>query len=211
MTKAQAKENPHKAVIGLAGAIGSGKSTVAGELAKLGCAVIDADVLNHEILQETPVREQLQQWWGRAITDEHGQIDREALGRIVFNDPSQLKKLTDLVHPLIERRQAQLMAEYQGNPGIKAIVLDIPLLFEVGQNRLCDAVVFVQVDENLRTERLGKRGSDPEQTKKAENLQFALDMKAKMSDYKVQNNSSIPCLAMQIARLLSALMQENNP
>ena len=201
-----------KLTIGLAGGIGAGKSTVAQEFAKLGCAVISADELNHEVLRRPEVIERIRQWWGPGVLDDLGRVDRSALGQIVFNDPGQLKKLTDLVHPLIVDLQGDLIRAHQDDPRTKAIILDVPLLFEVGQNELCDKVVFVATDEQIRQKRIeNRKGWDKKKTKNAENLQFALDTKAKMSDYRVQNNSSIPGLAVQIAKLLSALMQENNP
>ena len=201
-----------KLTIGLAGGIGAGKSTVAQEFAKLGCAVISADELNHEVLRRPEVIERIRQWWGPGVLDDLGRVDRSALGQIVFDDPGQLKKLTDLVHPLIVDLQGDLIRAHQDDPRTKAIILDVPLLFEVGQNELCDKVVFVATDEQIRQKRIeNRKGWDKKKTKNAENLQFALDTKAKMSDYRVQNNSSIPGLAVQIAKLLSALMQENNP
>ena len=201
-----------KLTIGLAGGIGAGKSTVAQEFAKLGCAVISADELTHEVLRRPEVIERIRQWWGPGVLDDLGRVDRSALGQIVFNDPGQLKKLTDLVHPLIVDLQGDLIRAHQDDPRTKAIILDVPLLFEVGQNKLCDKVVFVATDEEIRRKRIeNRKGWDKKKTKNAENLQFALDTKAKMSDYRVQNNSSIPGLAVQIAKLLSALMQENNP
>jgi len=214
VTKASMAAQPsekHKVIIGLAGGPGSGKSTVADEFEKLGCAVIRADVLNHEILRRPAIIKQVRTWWGERVLGADGQIDRETLGEIVFNDENELKKLTDLVHPLVEARQQELIQGQQDDPQVKAIVLDVPLLFEVGQNTLCDTVIFVRAEESVRLSRLQKRGWTAKKAKKAENLQFALDTKGKMSDHTLDNNSSIPVLARQVAKLFSLLVLEKRP
>lgn len=193
-------------IIGLTGAPGSGKSTVAQQFAQLGCAVINADQLNHEVLARPEVIEQLVGWWGSRITDEAGQIARHAVGRIVFDDLDQLKRLTDLVHPLVIEREKQLLETYQRQGQAPAIVLDVPLLFEVGQDRWCDAVVFVSAEEPIRLARVaGQRGWAAAQLKKVENSQIALDTKAKNADYSVYNNSDIPSVRVQVERIFTLL------
>lgn len=206
MNQSQATSSASKAVIGIVGGIGSGKSAVAAEFAKLGCAVISADQLNHQVLQKKDVIEQIVQSFGPAVLKPDGLIDRAKLGDIVFNNPDQLAKLTGLTHPIIADLQAQLMQQYQNNPQYKAIVLDIPLLFETGQNRLCSAIIFVDSDANIRLQRVINRGWTAEKMKNAENLQITLDMKAKMSDYSIANNSCILSMAMQVKAIFSLLI-----
>ena len=87
MNQPQPPTHAHpKPVLGLLGAPGSGKSTVARAFADLGCGVIDADRLAHEALQSQPVRDQLAQWWGDDVLDDAGRVDRSAVGKIVFAD-----------------------------------------------------------------------------------------------------------------------------
>lgn len=197
-----------KPIIGVTGAIGAGKTTVARELGKLGCAVISADSINHQVLDEAAVVEQVRQWWGDEVMGSDGKIDRKALGNIVFEDKGAMKKLTDLVHPRVDERQRALIREHQADQSTTAIVLDVPLLFEIGQQGLCDFVVFVGADDGLRLERLAaSHGWDRERVKKIENSQLELDIKARMSDHRLDNNSTISILASQVAKIFSLMLE----
>ena len=204
------KISSKKPIIGILGAIGAGKSAVAAEFAKLGCGVIQADQLNQQVLQQPEIIAQIVDWWGVKITNPDGSVNRSALGDIVFEDSQELKKLTLLVHPLIEARQHELIKSFQSDPDIKAIVLDIPLLAEVGHTKLCDALVYVDTSKSARLDRLRKkRGWTAEKIKKIENLQLPLDKKAKMSEYTIDNNSGIPVTTSQVGRVLTMVLQKH--
>jgi len=198
-----------KPVIGLVGAVGSGKSTVADEFGKLGCGVVKADVLNHQILREKNVVAQVVMWWGDKVLDGCGGVSRDKIGEIVFDNPEELARLTKLVHPRILELQRLMVQGYMANPAVKAIVLDVPLLVEVGWEKQCDCLVYVEVAEAIRRGRLReKRGWGLEKIKKIENLQIVLDKKAKMSEYVVSNSSDIPDLALQVAKIFSLILQK---
>jgi len=198
-----------KPVIGLVGAVGSGKSTVADEFGKLGCGVIKADVLNHQILREKDVVAQVVIWWGDKVLDEAGRVSRDKIGEIVFDNPGELGRLTKLVHPKVLEMQSLMLQGYMADSGVKAIVLDVPLLVEVGWEKQCDCLVYVEVEDGIRRARLReKRGWGSEKIKKIENLQIVLDKKAKMSEYVVGNSSDIPDLALQVAKIFSLVLQK---
>jgi len=198
-----------KPIIGIVGAVGAGKSTVAAEFERLRCGVIRADVLNHEILNRSDIISQLKQWWSVSVIASDGKVDREAVSAIVLEDEKELKKLTDLVHPLIFQLQQEQIDAYQSDPDIKAIILDIPLLLEVKQEKLCDFLLFVRVKNEIRHQRLAKnRGWTTKKIKKIENLQINLDIKAKISEYIVENNSSIPETARQVSDILSLVREK---
>ena len=194
-------------IIGITGRLGSGKSTVAQEFARLGCALIDADKINHEILTRPEVIDQIHRWWGPAVLDSQGKIDRNALGSIVFADEMALKQLTDLVHPLIAQREKELIGKYRQDSAIAAVVLDVPLLFESGQDKWCDFVIFVEADDHIRLERVTKRRWTSEKIKNIENLNLALDNRAKMADHTVRNNSGILDLTKQVVELYSKILE----
>ncbi|MBN2212243.1 MAG: dephospho-CoA kinase [Sedimentisphaerales bacterium] len=200
-----------KPVIGITGGIGSGKSTVSREFARLGCAVIDADQINHEVLELPAVKAKLREWWGEGIFTSAGNIDRKALGLIVWADHEAMRRLTALTHPEILQRQGALLKQYQEDTAISGVILDVPLLFEIGWDKYCDAVIFVDAPESLRLERLKKRGFNQKSLKKAENLQFSLDKKAKMSDYTVRNNSGFPELTIQVEKIFSSVRANKPP
>ena len=198
-----------KPIIGILGGLGAGKSVVAEQFGRLGCGIIKADEINHQVLREPQIVSQLLGWWGERILGADGGIDRGALGSIVFDDADELKKLTDLVHPMIFERIEGLIEANIGNPAVRAVVLDIPLLVELRRENMCDLLVFVQSDDDIRHGRLrGNRGWDKKKIKKIENLQIILDKKAKISEYTIVNNSNIPDLVPQIDRVLSAILSK---
>jgi len=199
-----------KPIIGLTGAPGSGKSTIARQFEKLGCAVIDADQLNHEVLTNPNVIQKIVSWWGEKVERADGQLDRQAIGRIVFEDPDKLNQLTQLVHPLIAEREKELISLYQGSFEVDAVVLDVPLLFEADQDKWCDVVVFVDCEELIRRKRLKEnRGWEEEKRKKIENLQLGVNFKAQKADYVIRNNSSISEVAVQVKTLLNKIKTHN--
>ena len=122
-------DNPEKKpIIGILGGIGSGKSTVASEFAKLGCKVIDADRIAHELLDRQDVREEIIASFGRAVLDSAGNIDREKLAEVVFANGGKLSALNRVVHPLVLAGAERLIEQYNHQGEVAAIVLDIPLL-----------------------------------------------------------------------------------
>ena len=201
------KSEKTKPIIGLLGAPGSGKTTVADQLQQLGCAIIRADAINHELLRCPAVIERVSNIFGHAILTAAGQIDRKRLGDIVFADPIALKKLTDLLHPLVLQEEKQLLDAYRQDQNVKAIVLDVPLLIETGQDKWCHTLIYVAADKEVRANRLkSTHGWDSEKIKNVENAQLALDIKAQMPDYTLYNNSSISDLARQTDEVLSLIL-----
>jgi dephospho-CoA kinase len=125
-------DNPvKKPIIGILGGVASGKSTVAAEFVRLGCAVIDADKIAHELLDNEEIRGKIVSCFGQSFLDAAGRIDRGKLAHIVFVDAGKLARLNDIIHPLVLAEAERLIEQYCGQTGIKAIVLDMPLLVEV--------------------------------------------------------------------------------
>ncbi len=195
-----------KPVIGILGGIASGKSTVAAEFAKLGCKVIDADKIVHSLLERKSVREEISASFGRAVFDAAGKIDHKKLARTVFADADKLSRLNGIIHPLVLERAEQLMEQYSHQDQVKAIVLDMPLLVEVGWVKRCDKLVFVACREDLRADRAKKMGFDKKQLEIRENFQISLDNKVDLADNTVENNSDLSALVRQIADIFSDIM-----
>ena len=197
-----------KPIIGILGGIGSGKSTVSGCFAALGCAVIDADSMAHSLLDNEVIRGQLIDLLGAGILDSNGRIDRSVLGQVAFGQPETLKFLTDLLHPIVLERTEALLAEYQDiSHPCPAIVLDMPLLLEVGWEKKCYFLVFVGCSEEKRWLRIGKNTQfDIEQLKNREKLQISLDKKKEKAHYRVNNNSDKRDVAEQIAQIFSNII-----
>ena len=197
-----------KLVIGLAGGIGAGKSTVARLLADNGVAVIDSDRLNGEQLEEPEVIAELVGWYGPDIREPGGGVCREALARIVFDDsPGQRRRVERLLHPRIARRRQELIEIFQADPGVRAIVLDSPLLFETGLDRVCDRVIFVDAPAAQRARRLAaSRGWSAQEVSRREKSQEPLDNKGARADYIVENKSGLDDLRSKVEKLLSELL-----
>jgi len=194
-------------IIGLAGGIASGKSTVASAFAELGARVIDADRLNHEVLDMPEVQAVLRRWWGDGVVTPTGRTDRQTLRRIVREEPEHLRRLEGLVHPRIAERTDALIASWRNDPDVKAIVWDAPLLFELGLDRRCDCIVFVEADADVRRKRLEqKRGWAAEDMEWMEKRQKSLDFKKARADYIIENNSSEESLRSRARELFSRIL-----
>ncbi|MGD2094531.1 MAG: dephospho-CoA kinase [Phycisphaerales bacterium] len=192
-----------KPVIGILGGIGSGKSTVAAEFAKLGCKVINADKIAHELLREPAVKEEITGFLGEGILNSIGEIDHKKLAEVVFADAEKLSLLNGIIHPLVLRKTEELMEKYRHQNQVKAIVLDMPLLVEVGWDKRCDKLIFIDCEKNLRLKRAKKLGFDENQIKIRENFQISLDNKARVADNTIDNNSDFSVLTRQVKDIFS--------
>jgi dephospho-CoA kinase len=195
-----------KPIIGILGGIGSGKSTVAAEFAKLGCKVIDADRIAHELLKGKTAKEKIVAAFGQTILDSKGEIDRNRLGRVVFADADKLSILNGIIHPLVIQRAEELIEQYNLQNQVKAIVLDMPLLVEVSWAKRCDRLVFVDCERKIREKRAKKLGFDKNQLKIRENYQISLDNKIDLADNRIENNSDFAAMVRQVADIFSDIM-----
>ena len=196
-----------KPIIGILGGICSGKSTVAHEFAKLGCEVIDADQIAHELLERSPIREEIIDYFGPSIVNCEDRIDHNALAKDAFSSEEKLAQLNNIIHPVVLRRVEELIEQYNGVPGVKAIVLDMPLLLEVGWEKKCDVLVFVACDYDERLKRAKKKAFlDENQLQVRENFQISLDRKADIADNAVNSNSGFSALAKQVSDIFSYIV-----
>ncbi len=193
-------------VIGILGGIGSGKSTVARQFGGLGCAVIDADAIAHEVLQQPGVVAAVKGRFGADVLDAAGRVDRGALAERVFDRADDVAFLNALVHPRVLKRCEDLIEHCRADDRVAGVVLDMPLLLEAGWEKKCDFLIFVECDEEKRLERMLKKGKiDEKQLKKREKFQISLDKKRHMAHYIVYNNSDESDSAEQIAQLFSII------
>jgi dephospho-CoA kinase len=179
-----------KPIIGLVGGIGSGKSYVAGLLGEMGCLVIDSDQQVGEVYQDPAVLGRLKQWWGDGVVDAGGRLDRAAVAKVVFADPTERKRLEDLIHPLVDQKRRELMDRMANDPAVRAYVWDTPLLVEKGLDKQCDALVFVEAPDSQRLDRVKKsRGWSEQEWVRREKLQLPLDKKRELAKYTVRNTA----------------------
>ncbi len=198
-----------KTVIGILGGICSGKSTVAREFGRLGCGVVDADAIAHELLEDSDIKKQIKEAFGEGIFDDAGLVKREELAEKAFEDEQAVAKINGIIHPPVLSRCADLIAEFNRRSDIKGIVLDIPLLAEAGWLKECDKLVFVECETEIRACRAAQKGRfSKKQLKKRENFQIFLDKKKKIADYIVDNNSGLSATAEQVVRIFTIIIGE---
>jgi len=192
-----------KPIIGILGGIASGKSTVAAEFAKLGCKVINADKIAHELLEKEAVKRQVVAAFGPSILDSRARIDRRRLAEVVFADTRKLSSLNLMIHPLVLERAERQIERYSRQNQVRAIVLDMPLLAEVDWAKRCDRLIFVHCSKKIRAERAKKMGFDKNHLKIRENFQISLDNKAGIADNTIENNSDFSALVRQVAEFFT--------
>lgn len=185
-----------KTLIGLTGNIACGKSTVLRELHSLGAHTIDADRRVHDILLRTgqayaPVLDE----FGPAILDGSGEIDRRALGRIVFADPTALKRLEAITHPIV-RRVIEAEIESADRP---IVVLDAIKLFESGWADRCDAVWVVTCEREQQLQRLmQRRGYGRDEAEERIRAQAPQEEKVARADLVIDNSGSLRATRSQV-------------
>ena len=198
---------PGPAVIGLAGGIGSGKSTVAAAFARRGCIVSDSDRQTDVALARQDVRDTLSAWWGPGVLTPEGAVDRRAVARIVFADPEQRRRLEGLIHPLVRQSREALIAQAAAARA-PAVIVDAPLLFEAGLDADCDAVVYVEAPRALRLERVRERGWDEAELDRREKAQWPLEQKRHRSDHVVVNAGHPEEIDRQVEGVLRAILSQ---
>jgi dephospho-CoA kinase len=140
-----------KYLIGLTGNIATGKSVVAKMLEELGATVLDADALVHELQRKgTPVYNDIVAAFGPGILDREGEIDRKALGAIVFTDPAQLRTLESIVHPAVLIESMRHIMEAP----TRVVVYEAIKLIEAGRAEMCDALWVVTARSDVQLQRL---------------------------------------------------------
>lgn len=179
-------------IVGLTGGIASGKSTVTKQLKKLNIPVVDADVIAREVVQpKSKGLNALVKTFGQDILTAKGELDRKALGEIVFNDEAKRNRLNSILHPLIRERILEVKAEYEAE-GHPVIVLDIPLLFETDYEKHCDEIMVVSVPREIQIDRLMKRDqSSKEEALSRINAQMPLAEKVAKADTVIDNSGTL--------------------
>jgi dephospho-CoA kinase len=204
-------EAPRLPIIGLAGGIGAGKSTVARALAAEGCVVADSDDLARQAYNDPEIRRQLVAWWGDRVRDCHAchaepdamppPVDRRAIAAIVFEHPAERARLEALIHPWIARARETLFAAAPA--GTRALVVDAPLLFETGLDQQCDRVIFVDSSPETRLFRVrSARGWDTAELGRREAAQWPLDRKRALAHHVINNDGSPASFRAQVRAVL---------
>jgi dephospho-CoA kinase len=176
--------------VGLTGGLACGKSFVGEELARLGCLLIQADELGHEVLLPGgEAFDDVVQEFGREILAGNGEIDRKALAARVFGAPEQLAKLNALVHPPVVRREDALIAEFARRQPDGIAVVEAAILIETGSWKRFDRIILVTCSEEQQIERAMRRqGAVLEDVKARLGRQMPLPEKRKYAHFVINTS-----------------------
>ena len=189
-------------ILGVTGSIGCGKSTVLDLFGRASWRTADADAICRS-LYDDPAGEfaaACRRNWGEAFFRD-GRFDRAAVARVVFHDPAELKRLTALIYPHLERKLDEFTLRARRD-GANAAV-EVPLLYENGMEKRFDAVLTVWAPREVRHARLREfRHFDEPEILRREKLQLDADEKLERADYALVNSGDAASLEKQFSRLL---------
>jgi dephospho-CoA kinase len=185
----------------LTGGIASGKSTVARSLVERGAILVDADELARQVVEPgTPAWSKIVEHFGPGVLLGDRRIDRPALAEIVFKDRAKLALLNEITHPEVMRRIANRLEELKETDHI--VIVDVPLLAEVGARDMFDLIVVVTAKEEAQLERMrAARGMDAEAARARIRSQAVSEDRAAIADWLIENDGSREQLEHEIDRM----------
>jgi len=190
-------------IIGLTGGLGTGKSTVAKMFAQAGAQVIDADALVHEGLHSGgSCYAKVVRAFGKGIL-EGKEINRRTLAEIVFSSPLKLKKLTSIIHPIIQKEVQSKIQKLNKNPKTRLVVIDAPLLIEAGWHRWVDYLIVVKASTALAVRRAQARGNiSRAQILRRMKAQMPVTQKIRMADIVIDNRKHLNETQHQVEKII---------
>ena len=189
-------------ILGLTGSIGMGKSTTAQFFAEAGVPVHDADAAVHRLYAGEAVAAIEAAFPG---TTAGGKVDHDKLAQRVVGHPDEIKRLEAIVHPLVRQAENRFLADAERR-GAAVAVLDIPLLFETGGERRCDAVVVVSAPAELqRTRVLERPGMTDEKLAALNAKQITDEEKRRRADFVVDSSRGFDAAGAQVRDILAAI------
>jgi dephospho-CoA kinase len=195
--------------VGLTGGYATGKSLVAKELERLGCHLIYADELGHQVLQpDGEAYAATLETFGREILKADGTIDRRRLGEIVFASPELLERLSSLVHPAVIRLEERLLEEFQREDPHGIAIVEAAILIETGRYAVFDRVILTSCDEETQIARGMKRDhATREQVLARLGKQLPLSEKQRHAHYVVDTSGPKEETARQVQRVYRDLKE----
>jgi dephospho-CoA kinase len=186
--------------VGLTGGIASGKSAVSAILRELGAVVIDADELAREVVAKgTPGLAAVVEEFGPELLTPDGDLDRPAMGALVFNDESARRRLEAIVHPLVFERIVDLETHA---PEGALVVHDIPLLAESGRADTFDAVIVVDAPAEVQVERMIRdRGWTEAEAQARIAAQATPEDRRAIATYLIDNTGTLEDLRREVERV----------
>jgi dephospho-CoA kinase len=199
-------------VIGITGNFGTGKTTVSQMLAELGAVLINADELGHEVLQpDTQAYKEVLAAFGKSILKPNDEVDRNKLGKLVFDDNTALARLNQITHPRIYEIAKQRIEEYR-QAGTRVVVFEAALLIEAGWMSLVDQLWVTTAPESTIVKRLkSSRGLSEKQVLARLHTQMPQEEKAKQADAVIDTDCSMDELRARVTELWRRLPGGTGP
>ncbi|MFO0934718.1 MAG: dephospho-CoA kinase [Planctomycetota bacterium] len=196
-----------RAIVGLLGGIGSGKSTVSAAVARrVKASVIDADAFAREALDVCARDGRLAEALGAWAVNPDRTPNRKAIAAKAFDVASVLRALERLTHPAVTAKIEDAIEDHRMGKGAPLLLLDVPLLIEVGLDRRCDTLWFVDAPDAVRFARARERLKlTPDDVRKREAAQAPLDRKRARADVVLDNGGTLDALETQVEAALRAL------
>ncbi|RBR30767.1 dephospho-CoA kinase [Enterococcus cecorum] len=190
-------------VLGITGGIATGKSSVVQHFIDLGFPVVDADIIARHLLdQNMPAYNEVVKVFGSEILQENGEINRQALGALVFNHPDKLKQLDELMAPFLQ--ESILAAIKQASQNQKLVIVDVPLMYEKGYDEWMDQVAVVYCTPNQQLKRLMQRNQLTEkEAKQRIDSQLPIEMKKLLAEVVFDNSNDLTQTIQQVDTWLS--------
>ena len=195
-------------IVGVTGGIACGKSTVSKLLSKKGAIPINSDEIGHQLLKRgSPVMGALLEAFGTNILDESGDVSRQKLGAIVFNDKTARERLNAIVHPPIIQQSSSEANRLVTEDANCVVLIDAPLLIEANSQDTVEVIVVVTASTQIRLQRLLERSISQKrpfsQTEAQARIdsQMPLSDKVKYADFVVENNGTLEELEQKVDKL----------
>jgi dephospho-CoA kinase len=194
-------------LVGLTGGIASGKSLACRFFRELGAHIVDADQLSREVVRPfSPAWKEIVDTFGTDILGEDNEIDRTALGEIIFSDEKKRRLLEAIVHPRIADETASRVAELEKRHPDGIIIVDAALMIEVEQHEKFERLIVVFVDEETQARRLMERDLlGKAAAHRRIEAQMPLTQKIEFADYVIDNNGSPEQTKEEVQRVYGEL------
>jgi len=195
--------------LGLTGGIATGKTTVSQMLAQQGIPIIDGDQIAHQVLANNQsVQAQIQATFGKQLVQD-GQVDRAALGKLVFGNQAALAQLNAITAPVIRKTIMTEMVQAKAHQ-VPLVVLDLPLLYEQHYETVCDGVLVIYLPVEKQLARLRARNQlSREDALKRINSQASLAEKRDRADFVIDNQGSLDQLKAQLKTVLEGVRHKS--